>query len=149
MEKNGRETVAVVLPLGRVPLWDPNNPLPGTCPVPDEVEANWVRDPGTGAFAPPPPPTAAEILADHEAYVQGRLDAFARTRRYDGIVAACSYAASGVPEYRADALRCVEMRDRSWRAFLALCAEGRPLSSDEVRDALPPLEWDDEQEEGD
>jgi hypothetical protein len=52
-EAGGAEAVAVVLPLGAVPLWSPESPLPGTYLVPDDVEAGWVRDPETGAFAPP------------------------------------------------------------------------------------------------
>jgi hypothetical protein len=48
---DGTETAVVVLPLGRVPLWDPNDPRPGTHLVPDGVEAGWVMD--GGVFAPP------------------------------------------------------------------------------------------------
>jgi len=52
MTDGGAETVVVALPLGMVPLWDPQNPAPGTYPVPDEVGPGWVRD--GDSFVPPP-----------------------------------------------------------------------------------------------
>jgi hypothetical protein len=43
---DGTETVAVVLGLEQVPLWDSGNPLPGTFLVPDEVQVGWVMEGG-------------------------------------------------------------------------------------------------------
>jgi len=45
----------------------------------------------------PPPPTAEQIVAQYTAAIQKRLDDFARTRDYDGILSAASYATSAVP----------------------------------------------------
>lgn len=53
MDVGGTETVAVVLPLSAVPLWDPRDPRPGTYLVPDEVCKGWIRRGDT--FVPPPP----------------------------------------------------------------------------------------------
>lgn len=64
-EKNGVETIVVVLPLAAVPGFDPNNPMqPGTYGVPDNVQVGWVRD-GNGGWVEPviPAPTLAEAIA--------------------------------------------------------------------------------------
>jgi hypothetical protein len=144
MMKRGRETAVVVLPLAIVPGFDPENPHPDTYGVPDEVEVGWVRDADSpSGWAPPPPPTRGEEMERYAAAVQGRLDAFARERGYDGIVAACSYAASSVPAYRSDALVCVDLRDRTWRAFFDATAGEPLLGLEDVTAALPVLGWGD------
>jgi hypothetical protein len=136
------ETVAITLPRAAVSRWDPDSPAPNTCLVPDGVEAGWVRDAGApGGWAPPPPPTADQIRRALEASVQRRLDDFVRERGYDGIAAACTYAASGVPAYRSDALVCVDARDRTWRAFFE-ATEREPLPApEEILAGLPELKW--------
>ena len=48
---------------------------------------------------------AAEALALQQSIVQAtqaRLDDFARTRSYDGILSACTYATSTVPKFQAE-----------------------------------------------
>jgi hypothetical protein len=119
----GAIQIAAVLPLTAVPDWDPQSPCPGTCPVPDEAQPGWTRDPAApGGWAPPPPPTIAETQELHAAAVQARLDAFAQERGYDGILAACSYATSTNETYRADAETCTALRDATWTDFYAVMA---------------------------
>ena len=79
--------------------------------------------------------------------VQGRLDAFARTRNYDGILSACTYAASSVPRFKADADYCVAARDNTWAALYAGLAEvlagTRPMPTGyaDIEPLLPELVW--------
>ena len=78
---------------------------------------------------------------------QKRLDDFARTRNYDGILSACTYATSTVAKFAADGLYAVQARDATWAALYALLSEvqagTRPVPDDfeDVAPLLPPLEW--------
>jgi hypothetical protein len=143
--KNNLETVAVVLPLEAVPLFDPENPpQPNTYGVPDDVRVGWIKD--GDIFIPPPPPTIEEITARYTAAVQERLDAFARTRGYDGIISACSYVTSAVPQFRLEAARCVTARDATWAKCYqvmgaVLSGERDTPTLEELFETLPELEW--------
>lgn len=96
---------------------------------------------------PPPPPTEAEFVAMTVAAAQERLDAFARTRNYDGILSACTYATSAVPSFAAEGQYCVAARDQTWAALYTLMADVQggtlpmPESVEAVMALLPPLEW--------
>lgn len=78
---------------------------------------------------------------------QARLDAFARERNYDGIMSACTYATSTVPQFAAEGQRCVELRDQTWAMLYQMLAEVEtghrpvPASFDDVKGALPDLTW--------
>lgn len=85
------------------------------------------------------------------AAIQERLDAFARTRLYDGIHSACTYAASGHPAFAAEGRRCLILRDETWAAAYALLdavlAGARPAPTlDELAAELPALTWPEEGE---
>ena len=146
MTNNGREVAVVVLPLEAVPLFDPlNPPQPNTYGVPDEVEVGWVRN-LDGSWSPPPPPTFEELQMQLDRAVRQRLDSFAWTRGYDGILSACSYALSQDPQFRLEGEYCVDARDATWRSFYAIMAdvrnEQRPMpTANELMAELPPLVW--------
>lgn len=95
----------------------------------------------------PPPPTEAEFIAMTTAAAQDRLDAFARTRNYDGILSACTYATSAVPNFAAEGQYCVQARDQTWAALYALMADVQggtqpmPETIEAVMALLPALEW--------
>ena len=78
---------------------------------------------------------------------QQRLDDFARTRNYDGILSACTYATSMVPKFATEGQYAVQVRDATWAALYALLAEvqagtrAAPESFDDVQPLLPVLEW--------
>lgn len=78
---------------------------------------------------------------------QQRLDDFARTRNYDGILSACTYATSAVPKFQAEGQYAVQVRDATWAALYALLDEVQagtrpvPASFADVEPMLPPLEW--------
>lgn len=88
---------------------------------------------------------------DFQAFVvaqtQARLDSFARTRNYDGILSACTYATSTVPKFQAEGQHCVDARDQTWAALYQLMADVQtgavqpPASWADVESVLPVLEW--------
>lgn len=97
-----------------------------------------------GILALPDPPSLQEQVV---AATQQRLDDFARTRNYDGILSACTYATSTAPKFAAEGQYAVQARDATWAALYVLLAEvqagTRPVPDDfeDVAPLLPPLEW--------
>jgi hypothetical protein len=95
----------------------------------------------------PPPPSAEQIQASFVAAIQQRMDEFARTRGYDGILSACTYAASSIPKFRVEGQYCVDARDATWSAAYAILAEVMsgdrqiPSSIESIENDLPPLAW--------
>jgi hypothetical protein len=91
--------------------------------------------------------TEEEILADFVTKIQSSLDAFARTRNYDGILSACTYISSRVPNFASDARICIDLRDATWAAAYRILGDvkaGRrniPTSLSELSSELPPLIW--------
>lgn len=107
----------------------------------------WAFD-GTDAHAPEPPaPTAEQVQAAIVQVVQQRLDAFAQTRNYDGILSACTYASSSVPKFAAEGQAAVDLRDATWATLYTLLAEvlaeTRPMPAGfaDVEPLLPTPVW--------
>ena len=105
---------------------------------------------GRPVLADPPPPTDEQIIAGFTAVVQQHLDDFARTRNYDGILSAATYATSAVPKFKAEGQYAVEARDATWAkcygvlaAWLAAGeASSRPIPTlSELLAELPVLVW--------
>lgn len=100
-----------------------------------------------GILALPDPPSLQEQVV---AATQKRLDDFARTRNYDGILSACTYATSTVPRFATEGQYAVQARDATWAALYVLLAEVQagtrtaPESFDDVEPLLPALEWPNE-----
>lgn len=79
--------------------------------------------------------------------VQNNLDSFARTRGYDNIISACTYITSLVPQFAAEAQRCVQLRDSTWSACYSILeavqAGTRTLPTvNEILAELPALTWE-------
>lgn len=78
---------------------------------------------------------------------QRRLDDFARTRNYDGILSACTYATSAVSKFAAEGQYAVRARDATWAALYQFMADvqagTQPVPTDfvDVEPLLPTLEW--------
>ena len=95
----------------------------------------------------PPPPTAEQIVAQYTAAVQKHLDDFARTRGYDGILSAATYATSTVPKFKAEGQYAVDARDATWakcyEVLAAVEAGSRPMPTlEELLAELPaPHPW--------
>lgn len=78
---------------------------------------------------------------------QQRLDDFASTRNYDGILSACTYATSAVPKFAAEGQYAVQARDSTWAALYSFLADVQagtqpvPSGFEDVEPLLPPLAW--------
>lgn len=103
-----------------------------------------------------PEPTQEELEAQMQATmtdaVQHALDAFAKTRGYDGIMSACSYSNSTDAQFKLEADYCIQLRDTTWRMGYAILAEvkagTRPIPSVEELIAELPVgsaKWPDEE----
>ena len=90
---------------------------------------------------------AAALMQSVVAATQKRLDDFARTRNYDGILSACTYATSTVQKFQAEGQYCVEARDATWASLYTLMDEvaagtrPAPTGFADVEPLLPALEW--------
>ena len=79
--------------------------------------------------------------------VQERLDSFARSKGYDGILSACTYATSSAVKFKVEGQYCVDSRDRTWGALYQILAEvqngTRPIPScyEDIEKDLPVLAW--------
>jgi hypothetical protein len=100
------------------------------------------------------PKTAEELQADTAklqqaivAATQQRLDDFARTRNYDGILSLCTYSTSTVPKFATEGQYAVEARDATWAKLYSILDEvnagTRPITSgfSAIESELPVLVW--------
>ena len=89
----------------------------------------------------------ARISANIVADTQARLDAFAKTRNYDGILSAASYAVSSNVQFAAEGRYCADARDATWAALYTIMAEvqggTRPMPTGyaDIEADLPALGW--------
>lgn len=89
----------------------------------------------------------ANIQASIIAATQLRLDTFAQTRNYDGILSACTYASSSVPQFAGEGQYCVDARDATWATLYDILgevlAQTRPMpeSFADIQADLPALVW--------
>lgn len=78
---------------------------------------------------------------------QKQLDDFARTRNYDGVLSAATYATSPDPVFSAEGQYCVVIRDDTWNMLYQILEEVQsgtrppPTSVEEVLALLPVPEW--------
>jgi hypothetical protein len=101
------------------------------------------------SFSPPPPPikTSAEIQDEIVAATQTRLDTFARTRNYDDIKSACTYAGCSVPKFNTEGSYCQDRRAETWDKLYTMLDEVQagtrpmPNSFADVEPELPALVW--------
>lgn len=79
---------------------------------------------------------------------QFRLDQFARTKNYDGILSACTYATDPSLTFSAEGQRCVDLRSNTWSTLYTILAEvqagTRPIPSGyaDIEPDLPSLTWE-------
>lgn len=95
-----------------------------------------------------------EIVAKAEEFktqvvnkVQERLDEFAKTRNYDSILSAATYATSAVPKFAAEGQYAITARDQTWAALYQILADVQagtrpmPASYEDIEGELPELVW--------
>lgn len=81
------------------------------------------------------------------ARTQQRLDDFAKTRNYDGILSAATYATSTIPKFQVEGQYAVEARDATWSKLYEILAEVEagtrpvPASYLDIEPDLPVLAW--------
>lgn len=115
---------------------------------PDNIDwqeyQRWVA---SGGVTAPFVLSEEELLAHVTTETQRRLDDFARTRMYDNILSACTYASSAVPKFAAEGQRAVELRDQTWTKLYEVLDEIKagtrpvPASFAEIEPELPVLSW--------
>lgn len=110
-----------------------------------------VEDIVEGIYGTVLPPTYTKTAEDKKRElteaIQLRLDAFASTRGYDGILSACTYATSTNTKFAVEGQRAVELRDATWAAAYGVfdrVTSGEtpePDSFEEIAQYLPELTW--------
>jgi hypothetical protein len=89
----------------------------------------------------------ASVKQQITALVQSRLDDFAKTRDYDNVLSACSYATSTHAKYGVEGQYCVAAREATWDAVYQVMAEvqagTRPMPTGyaDIEPLLPALVW--------
>lgn len=124
----------------------------GTDPVafPPQPSTHHQWDWATKQWADPrtPEQVTAALQTQITKDTQAHLDAFARTRGYDSMLSACTYATSTVPAFAVEGQHCVTLRDTTWTALFAIFAQvqagtrAMPTLFSEVVGELPVLVWD-------
>ena len=126
----------------------------GTCPDESDTQidgvlgifgqGDWEQMQADEMAKRPQPPSIQTIIA---VATQARLDDFAMTRNYDGILSACTYATSTIPKFADEGKYCVDQRDATWATLYTVMAEveagSRPMpgSYADVEPLLPALVW--------
>jgi hypothetical protein len=78
---------------------------------------------------------------------QDSLDTFAKTRNYDGILSASTYATSTIPKFQQEGQYALEARDQTWATLYEILAEVQagtrpaPQSYADIEPDLPVLAW--------
>ena len=112
----------------------------------DQENIDWLAYQSWLAGGNEPLPADPPTIDDFTHAVQAHLDGFARTRNYDGILSAATYATSTVPKFQAEGQYAVEARDATWAKCYEILAavEGgtRPMPTmGELIAELPVLTW--------
>jgi len=90
---------------------------------------------------------AQAVQASVVAETQKRLDDFAKTRNYDGILSLATYATSTNTTFQAEGQYGVEARDATWAMLYTILAEVQagtrpmPTGYSDIEAELPTLVW--------
>ena len=117
--------------------------------TPDEFMASSLPGKRWVESTPPEPPaphipTDEEIIGQLQQAVQDHLDAGARVRLYDGILSACSYAASTDTIFQTEGQAYVTFRDGCWRKCYQVMGDVKSgsrsiLTAEELINEMPIL----------
>ena len=120
--------------------------------LPEEFKAEHVAEYGWIPFEQPavilsPEEQVLKLQEDIVTRTQQRLDDFARTRNYDGILSAATYATSTILKFATEGQYAVQVRDLTWSKLYEIMAEvqagTRPMPSGyvDIEPELPALTW--------
>lgn len=116
--------------------------LNGNIPFTDEENAEWDAQESAHLAE-----SAARVQTAIVTATQARLDAWAATRAYDGILSACTYATSSVPRFMREGQDAVNARDATWAALYGIMGKVQagelpmPSGFADIEPLLPTLEW--------
>lgn len=117
------------------------------CQTGETIEETYeIPDPTPEELAAQQAAEQQRIIRDLTTAVQAHLDATARTRNYDGILSACTYATSTNSQFAAEGQACVQWRDACWFACYGVMNSaqlgGRETpTSEQLIAELPPMVW--------
>lgn len=128
------------------PVPAPGNKVVEAAPVettPGNWQQQWVEAPLTQAEIDMVTQATLKGLTDA---VQRHLDNTARQRNYDGILSACTYAASTNPQFATEGQACMAWRDAVWAACYQVNSEvqngTRAVPTEaELLALLPTMTW--------
>jgi hypothetical protein len=116
--------------------------------IPVKQGADWVQ---VWEIVSLTPEEAAQYLQNLQdsivSQTQQRLDEFAQTRGYDGVLSLCTYASSANSKFQQEGQYGVEVRDATWAKLYEILAEvqegTRPIPSSyaDIENELPALVW--------
>lgn len=90
---------------------------------------------------------AAKLQENIVDATQKRLDTFAKTKNYDGILSLCTYATDLNPKFQAEGQYGVQARSATWSKLYEILAEVQagtrpvPTGFSDVESELPSLNW--------
>jgi hypothetical protein len=134
---------------------DPMGSLPAPCTLTEPPKttgtqvAQWAGDQWLvlDTRPPVPGPSVDQVKAEIMTATQQRLDTFAKTRLYDGVLSLCTYASSANPKFMQEGQYGVEARDTTWATLYEIMEEvqagTRPMPTGyaDIESELPPLVW--------
>lgn len=89
----------------------------------------------------------AALFRDIQNQTQARLDSFARTRNYSGMLSLCTYVSSTNTKFQAEGQYGIEVRDATWAKLYEILESietgTRPIPTHytEIESELPTLIW--------
>lgn len=117
-------------------------------------EQQWVvhkkfatQEEETAALAVDAEKRLAEFQSQVVQRVQQRLDDFAKTRNYDSILSAATYATSSIARFRLEGQYAVDARDNTWATLYSIMEQAlagqiaMPTSYEQIDSLLPELVW--------
>jgi len=113
----------------------------------ENADIGWLYTDGVFTLPVPPAKTPEEVQLEVVTKTQQRLDDFAATRNYAGILSLCTYSVSLIPKFAAEGQYGVQLRDGTWSKCYEILAEveagTRPLPSGyaEIAPELPTPQW--------
>ena len=88
-----------------------------------------------------------QIITNISVDVQKRLDDFAATRYYDGILSLCTYANSTITKFKNEGKYGITIRDQTWNKVYQIFGDAQsglraiPTSYSEIESELPVPAW--------